>query len=36
MQDLFSKSFSKYVVDGVGMVTREYDPGYGEPVWYIP
>jgi hypothetical protein len=85
MQDLFSKSFSKYVVDGAGMVlyaistmklesnkrkavasliifaddvqrerverwiaalqaqghvvgsvTREYDPGYGEPVWYIP
>ena len=20
----------------VGSVTREYDPGYGEPVWYIP
>jgi hypothetical protein len=20
----------------VGSVTREYDTGYGEPVWYIP
>jgi len=20
----------------VGSVTREYDPVYGEPVWYIP
>lgn len=20
----------------IGSVTREYDPGYGEPVWYIP
>lgn len=85
MQDLFSKTFSKYVVDAaamvlyaistmkleskervavasliyfaddvqrervlawiaklqaqghvVGSVTKEYDPGYGEPVWYIP
>jgi hypothetical protein len=20
----------------VGSVTKEYDPGYGDPVWYIP
>jgi hypothetical protein len=20
----------------VGSVTKEYDPGHGEPVWYIP
>lgn len=28
----------KLKVEGyvVGSVTREYEPAYGEPVWYIP
>lgn len=31
-----NKALEKELGTGVGAITKEYDPDWGSPVWYIP